>query len=225
MRFPSSHLVLVSLVPLAILSAMCGGKAVVDGLPGAGGATATSGTTATTGTSATTATSAATGGTNFAACSASGTCTLAKKSCCDPCGKPTLASFDAVNEELVDEHRASVCPEPEACPDCVSEPNPNLFAFCDTASGTCKGADLPETEFAACAQDQDCTLRNGLGCCTCGASNGYVAVSVAKLGDLDALLCEDAEPCPECDPEPPVGIEAACVSNRCEVRIVAPPGG
>lgn len=206
---------------LPLLLAFCGGKAVVDGPPGSGGA---GGTTASTTPSAISV-AVTSGGADFASCSVPGTCVLATNTCCGVCGKPTLGDFDAVNQSQTTAHRAAVCPTPEGpCPGCATEPNPDLFAYCDVGAGTCRPANLPETEYAACMVDSDCTLRNGLGCCTCGDSSGWVAVTASRLGDLATVLCEPTEACPDCEPQPPVGVQASCVEGRCQALPVVPPG-
>jgi hypothetical protein len=212
-------------LPLALLSSFCGGKAVVD--DGVGGATATTGTsmtsTAVTGT-ATTGTGSG-GGPNFAACDAPGTCVLASDSCCGACGKPTLDDFDAVGEGAVDAHRKAVCPDPSGpCPGCVQEPNPTLFAYCDLGAKTCVKAELPLTEFAACKEDADCSMRLGLGCCECMASGDWVAVATARRTVLDALLCKQDQACAGCAPKPPDGVMAACEMGRCVMKPLVPPG-
>ncbi|MBM4357507.1 MAG: hypothetical protein FJ096_05280 [Deltaproteobacteria bacterium] len=225
MRPISPGLALGTVLPLALLSAFCGGKAVVDGPPGSGGAGGAVGSTGFVATVVTAQTGVTTGGQNFASCATPGSCTLAINTCCGTCGKPTLAAFDAINEASIEPHRAAVCPEPQPCPDCAGEANPNLFAYCEPQAGECRGANLPETDLVICTKDEDCSLRNGTGCCICGDSGGWVAVSTAKIKNLEALVCEPEQACPGCVPDPPDGVGAACVEGRCELKPVLPPGG
>jgi len=223
-RSSPSRLSLVAL-PLVLLTAFCGGKTVVD--EGAGGAAATTtGTTGptTTGTTGPTTTGTGSGGANFAACSAPGTCVLASDSCCGACGMPTLDDFDAIGEGAVDAHRKAVCPDPTGpCPACATQANPNLFAYCDLAAKSCVEADLPLTEYAACKEDADCSMRLGLGCCECMQAGEWVAVATARRTDLQALLCKQDEVCAECAPSPPVGVMAACEMGRCVMKPLVPP--
>ncbi|MBM4357508.1 MAG: hypothetical protein FJ096_05285 [Deltaproteobacteria bacterium] len=214
----------LSLLALPLFSAFCGGKSIVEeGTGGAAGATGATGTGA-TGPGATGTTSG--GGPGFAACDAPGTCTLALDTCCGPCGMPTLDDVDAIGEGAAEAHRAAVCPDPSGpCPACAQQLNPTLFAYCDLAAKGCVEADLPLTEFAACAKDEDCGMRLGLGCCECGASGEWVAVASARRADLEALLCKQDEACANCAPEPPEGVTPACEMGRCVLKPVVPPGG
>lgn len=226
---PQRLSVFLVLVPFAVAATTCGGTAVVDGTSstsGAGGAGGAGTSTVVGQTVGSAQSGVSTGGQNFASCATPGSCALANNTCCSGCGEPTLDQFDAVNEGAIDDHRTSVCPEPQPCPECPTQAAPNLFAFCDLAAGECRGANLPETEYAVCQVDSDCVLRNGLGCCTCGPSNGWVSVAAASIGSLEALLCAPDEVCAECDPQPPPGLSARCSMGRCQaVPLEAPPGG
>jgi hypothetical protein len=220
--------------PLVFGLAVCGGEVVQGGATGSGGSGATTGSGGTSGASMTTGSGGTTGasmttgssttgssvsggsgGGAFASCSAPGTCVLAANTCCGVCGTPMLGDVDPVNEAQVSAHFDAVCPVPTPCPACAQMPNPNLFAYCDLAEGTCKEADLPETAFAACTKDEDCTLRLGLGCCTCIQAGNWVGVAKAQLGELSKVLCKADEVCAECEPTPPPDIVAACVKGFC----------
>jgi len=126
-----------------------------------------------------------------------------------------LGDVEPVNEAQVSAHFDAVCPVPTPCPNCPQMPNPNLFAFCDLAEGTCKEADLPETPYAACKTSDDCTLRLGLGCCTCVQAGNWVGVAKSQLGEISKVLCKADEVCAECEPTPPPDIVAACVNGFC----------
>lgn len=54
-------------------------------------------------------------------------CTLAAADCCAPCGAPTLDDVDPILASRAADHRAFVCPNPDAfpCPGCPSTPAPN----------------------------------------------------------------------------------------------------
>lgn len=208
---------------LVLFTAFCGGTSVVDATSGAGGAAASTATSASAEASAGNTTgSTGAGGPNFAACDAPGTCVLANKTCCGVCGKPTVNDLDAIGEAAIDAHAKAVCPEPGPCPACETELNGNLFAYCDLDAKSCVGANLPDTAFAACKENSDCSLRLGVGCCECIQAGEWVAVATARLADLSALLCKADQPCPNCVPQPPNGIMAACVGGRCEVKPLLP---
>jgi hypothetical protein len=220
---------------LALLGTACGsevesGSGTGGAGGGAGGSGATTGSTldSSTGTGATgpgsgttTSGSASTGaGTDpaFAACSTQGSCVLAANTCCGVCGMPTLDDVDPVNTAELDAHRAAVCPDPTGpCPACASEPNPNLFAYCDLGAGSCAEGDLSRSPFAECSGPDDCTLRLSLECCECGASGEWVAVAAAKQQELEGLLCAPDVACAKCEPVPPADVTAACVQGYCAV--------
>lgn len=194
---------------------------------GGGGDPATTTGSTTTSTSSTTTSTGVGGGPSFAACGKPGTCTLAIDDCCGPCGDPSLADFDAVNVAAVDDHFDAVCPDPDGtpCPGCAAGFDPNLFAYCDVAAGRCVGADLPETELAACETWEDCILRAGAGCCeACGTPSdgswGWVALRRDAVDDLQTLLCAEDSACPECAPEEPEGLFAECLEGVCRVVVL-----
>jgi hypothetical protein len=221
------------LVGLVSSLVACGSEVGSGGSGGAGGtggaaATSTGSDSTSVSTSSATGTSATTGvggGPSFAACSEPGTCALALKGCCAPCGAPTLDNFDAIFEGSVDAHRAAVCPDPaaEPCPKCPTVIDSTLFAYCDLDAGACKGARLDDTRFSECTKPSDCVLRLGLECCECGSTGDWVAVANAKLGELQQVLCTVDEACAKCQPQPPPEYSATCNAGRCEVVIAATP--
>lgn len=201
---------------LLLALAVCGGQVQDDA---GGGGSSGVGTTNSTAMG----TSSGTGMTEFGACSQPGTCILADRTCCGVCGKPELTDFDAVALPSVDAHREAVCPEQLLCPGCPEEPNGNLFAYCDLAAGSCRGADIGASPYSECAVAGDCTLRLGLDCCTCGAAGPWVAVANKKLGELAALVCAADHVCSECEPAAPANLSAACVKGQCAVVEVMTP--
>lgn len=195
----------LALLGASLLLPACGSD-VEDGAGGGGGSSSTT----------------SSGAVDFGACSERGTCTLASKSCCGVCGMPTLADLDPVRVDALAAHTASVCPSDEdlACPDCESEPNPLLFASCDLDAGRCIGHDLATSELAACSGPDDCVLRAGLGCCTCGSNGPWVAIAATRNGELASLVCGEEESCPACEPEPPEGLFADCVEGVCTAVVL-----
>lgn len=184
-------------------SAGCGSKVVAGG--GSGG-TGTGGTSSGDG-----------GSTSFTACNGPGQCELVGTGCCGSCGTPELTGKTAVNSAQADAYFKSVCPEPVPCPACAEQPNPNLFAYCD--SGNCRAVDVRTDALSACNTDADCRLRFGTDCCeSCsGDTSQLVAVSVSN--DLGALTCSPNEDCPGCIPGYPPGAIAICNAGHCMVDL------
>ena len=206
---------------LPFLAAGCGGNVDVTtggngaggngGDGGNGGATITS--TGTTGTVTTTNT--------FATCTGPGQCVLVPTGCCWGCGFPSPADFAAVHSSQVNAYSEWVCPEGGECPLCESQPNPNIFAYCD--AGTCQVGFVPEHPVSECAGDGDCTLRATTECCEpCGQVPSYLltAVSVTADPSLNELVCAPDQPCDACVPSYPAETFAVCSGGHCAVAIL-----
>jgi hypothetical protein len=106
---------------------------------------------------------------------------------------------------------------PQPCPQCASQPNPNLAARCE--GGACKAFDVTVNAWSACSSDADCHIRSGLGCCeTCGTdASSIVAVANAADDALRAAMCGPGDTlCPACDPRQDAF--ARCVSGHCIVQ-------
>ncbi|HEX7672295.1 MAG TPA: hypothetical protein VF395_22015 [Polyangiaceae bacterium] len=164
--------------------------------------------------------------TSWAACSLNSECTLAGKSCCEPCGMPTLAEVDAVNSSRLAEHRSALCPGPVVCAPCQvpSTKNPNLLATCSNA--VCHAEDVRTEPASACATDDDCRLRTA-SCCECGgstASDSLIAVNRSNESLYAALVCDRLQACPQCAPIYPTDVTAHCATDgHCAIRAATAP--
>lgn len=216
-----SALLLATFALAAALPA-CGGNVSISGGGGStGGAGAGGGTTTTPTTTMTTPTTTAPD--DFYACDGPGQCMLATPGCCEACGSPELGTFAAINRAKLDAFNKYVCPEPTPCPACVSETDPNYFAYCQ--AGKCVAADVRTDPVSQCSADADCRLRNGTACCEdCGMVPAFVvAVSFQAPQSMEALECTPDIGCPKCLPQYPAGWTAACgASGHCSVT-EAPP--
>jgi hypothetical protein len=199
-------------------SAGSGGNAASSG---SGGNAATAGSGATGGVGASGG-SGATGGAWFA-CDDTSQCTLFANNCCGGyCEAAALSQFTAVSSQYVSEYQAQNCTKDTACAGCISFPQPNYAAVC--RAGQCLAIDISQSELSACANDSDCTLRWGSGCCEACTSpepfpeNGLTAVS--KNANVTSALCGSAVP-PCCAPAayPPDAV-AWCNSGHCAVTFL-----
>lgn len=203
---------------LALLFAVpaCGGNVSVSG-SGGGGSGGAGGTTTGTTTTGTTSSSD-----DFFSCNGPGQCVLAVPSCCSGCGIQEASAFEAVNAAKADAYFKDVCPEPMPCPECVSQPNPNLFAYCD--SGKCAVADARTHPVSECGVDEDCHLRNGAGCCeTCGVDPNVVIAVSSLVQTIPSLTCAPDAGCPKCAAQYPEGWTAVCTEAAHCVVNPAPP--
>lgn len=214
--------ILLAALGLSVAPLACGGNVNVGSKGAGGGATTSTTTTGTSTTTTTTVTSTSTSSTtateDFAACTGSGQCTLAPKSCCGVCGSASLGDLAAVNSAKLGAFHAYVCPNPQACPNCAQMPNPNLFAYCNASE--CVAADVRTDPVSACAVDADCTLRAGSACCeACGdlTLGQIVAVSSKASPNLAGLVCGPDSGCPGCIANMPQGATAKCAAGHCAV--------
>jgi hypothetical protein len=207
-RLSSLSLALVGLVTLALSVNGCGGNVVAPGSGGGGTSTTTTGTTTST-----------TGG--FFSCDGPGQCLLVEPGCCSGCGMQEIDALVAVNSAQVSAYHKSVCPVETPCPACASQPNPNLFAYCD--NGTCRAADIRTHEVSACSSNADCHLRLGPGCCEACGGSAFELTAVSA--GLEALVCSPSTACDDCVPQYPLDAEAVCSNGHCGVVFKAAAGG
>lgn len=148
-------------------------------------------------------------------CNGPGQCALTTSDCC-LCGMPEITDYVAMNQAS-----AAKCDCGGPVCDCASAPNPNLAASCE--SGTCAAWDVRQRkDYAGCADDTDCRLRNGLDCCEgCQASN-YSVVAVRKDAEsaLKAALCEGGSACSKCMVQYPSTVTAVCNAGSCQVMYI-----
>jgi hypothetical protein len=198
-----------------------GGTAGLGGGPGVGGTMGTGGA-GTGGVGTGGAGGSGTGGQDggipdWAACNGPGQCAAIEGGCCGVCGVPQLPAFVGVNTQRVQEYHTQQCPLPVRCPACAMGVNPNIAARC--IQGRCQPFDVRlDPEYSACQIDTDCHLRDGLGCCVCGATGGWVALSQRGGAAIPAVECAPNTACASCLPLPPMGMTAICSNSVCTVK-------
>lgn len=142
------------------------------------------------------------------ACNTHADCVI-DRGCCGICQEPSLEILKAANRAY-DSSRAPEC----LLLDCDYCDPPGLEQFGARCSmGHCEVYDVRESELSACETDDDCHLRNGLGCCESCSGDDWVAISIDPT-KLSELACGD-EPaaCPPCVAIPPEPLGAACGAN------------
>jgi hypothetical protein len=214
-------------IGLFLCVAGCGGNVTVGagGAGGEGGGT-TSAPTGGSGSTVSTTTSTGTGTApgDFAACNGPGQCLLATATCCGPCGFPELPDYVAVHNDKAMAYYESLCPDPVACPDCITGYDPHLFAYCDLAAGKCVGADARTHAVSACTSADQCYLRGGASCCeSCNELTQGELTALSTFADpsLVELVCNPDAPCPPCAPSYPAGAQATCgPDGHCSVLVL-----
>jgi hypothetical protein len=153
----------------------------------------------------------------FDDCSGPGQCVLAGNTCCGVCGAPAVTDMAAVNNTLFDEYRTYICPMPTGCPECATQLNPNLFAYCEASK--CIAADVTMHAFSECTTAADCSLRHGMECCESCAGDAYDLVALNANGktEIYQTVCDPLASCPDCAPNYPPEYKADCMAGRCVV--------
>jgi hypothetical protein len=160
----------------------------------------------------------------WTACAVPSDCVFVSKGCCSPCGIPSLDDYDVINRVYVEEHHTDVCPDPIPCPNCATEPNPELVATC--IDGRCTGMDIGTEDFSACTADDECVIRVP-DCCECGADTSHsnlIAFRVDAWSTFMQIVCDPMVDCPMCEPIYPVDAEPFCdTDGHCAVRFIPTP--
>jgi hypothetical protein len=129
--------------------------------------------------------------------------------CCGICEEPSLEKLKVVNRAY-DSSRSPEC----QLVDCAFCDPPGLEQFGTRCNmGQCEVYDVRESDLSVCENDDDCRLRNGIGCCESCSADDWVAISIDPM-KLSELVCGD-EPlaCPPCVAIVPEGLAAACGDN------------
>jgi hypothetical protein len=89
----------------------------------------------------------------------------------------------------------------------------------DCRAGRCVVVDVRTTAATSCLDNNDCYLRDGLGCCEGCDGQGFVALS--HNADVALLTCGSGPipPCLPCDSPIPSNYVPQCVANHCAVVI------
>jgi hypothetical protein len=153
---------------------------------------------------------------DYRTCTGPGQCELTPTQCCS-CGLLGLNQLSAINIAKRPEFKQWSCgPAPVQCPPCVGTADPYLIARCQT--NLCTGFDVrTDPTYTKCGSDQDCMLRQGLGCCECNPSGQWVAISKVGAMILTPQVCGPSTACPGCFPTPPAGYSAVCRAGACQL--------
>lgn len=168
------------------------------------------------------------GSPNFDACTQPTDCIITGSSCCGICDSPDLQARDliAFNRQYAPslfscvDSGAGAAPPDIACTPCptlAGDTGSLKYFVPNCVQGACVVEDVRTSALSACKSEQDCTLRNGNGCCeSCGPSQ---AIAISNHGGFNELVCGDnPPPCLDCEPTLP-GAVAQCnpMTNHCEV--------
>jgi hypothetical protein len=152
-------------------------------------------------------------GVEWGACTGPGQCELVTAKCC-ACGEIGLGQLVAVNSSQRDAFSKAICGNMPPCPPCVGTIAPNLIAVCE--AGRCRGIDIQsDPTYTKCGNDQDCTLRSGLGCCECPETGEWVPISHAGSILVKSQVCAPSTGCPKCIPTPPLETRPICRNGVC----------
>ncbi|AUX22478.1 uncharacterized protein SOCEGT47_029810 [Sorangium cellulosum] len=158
------------------------------------------------------------------ACEAPGDCVLAAVDSCMGCDPVHAVSLVAVNRSMKDAYDIANQSHDIACEPCPDVPEAERTSQYFTATcerGRCVVLDVRESPLTECAEDADCALRDGLGCCEGCDGTGIVALN--QSADLTGMVCpEGFGACPPCAPQYPPGMTAVCSAGRCRPEIKAP---
>ncbi|WP_437936587.1 BPTI/Kunitz domain-containing protein [Sorangium sp. So ce341] len=161
---------------------------------------------------------------DMAACAAPGDCVLASPRCCAACNPNDAHAFVAVHRDAATDFWNTLGCGDVACAPCpeVSEAESTgqyFAAACE--AGRCVVLDVRESPLTECAQDADCALRDGVGCCEECSGKGIVALN--QSADIESIVCpEGFGACPPCAPVYPEGMTAVCLEGRCQPKLSSP---
>ena len=194
-----------------ILVAGCGSVATPGGSGGGTSVTSTG-----TGTDTSTGAGPGTGGgaSTWAACTAPGQCELAAKGCCGTCGTPQVNDVNAVNRGQEQAYQTANCPQPLPCPECASQINPDLAAFC--VGDTCKPIDVRGDPVSACVTDADCRLRYSDCCESCATASPELVIALSQSGAsvYTSQVCAPSQACEKGLTTYPTSVKAVCAASK-----------
>ncbi|HMJ11258.1 MAG TPA: BPTI/Kunitz domain-containing protein [Polyangiaceae bacterium] len=157
------------------------------------------------------------------ACETPTDCTLVPVACCGGCGNEELDSVVAIHRNRERAYATLRGCTGIACAPC-QEIDPlertDRYFVPTCQNGQCRVIDLRTDLATICSRDDDCRLRNGIGCCEgCSADPGQlVAIHREQEGNFSRLVCGTGPvACPACAPIPPDGYAAVCSRRRCTV--------
>ncbi|MBI5537286.1 MAG: hypothetical protein HY898_31480 [Deltaproteobacteria bacterium] len=209
-----------------------GGDGSVGGSGGTAGSGGVGGSGGTAGVGGATGGSAGTGGTEHGWdwCFGPGWCVKLYNGCCPACGLEKITDNTAVNRDPVQQatFRAAQCSDPTpGCPDCMTQTDPNLAAFC--VAQHCEMIDVQTNDVSACNSEGDCMLRYPECCEQCGgpAPQMLIAINKSQYSTYQDQACDPTSPaaCPPCVPVYPDDWMAYCGADKhCHAAQIQTPG-
>jgi hypothetical protein len=171
-------------------------------------------------------TSSGGGGTDAGAvyddCSDNSDCVIRPASCCGQCGAATRDDIVALNKARATAYETANCEEMFGCPACYMAQDARLVATC--TGGKCAVVDLAQHASTECGATSDCRIRTNA-CCECGGPTDVehvIAIAGSAEASFSALVCDEAQACPECAPVYPPEMTAVCTDGHCEAVSVQP---
>ncbi len=158
-----------------------------------------------------------------AACTSSSDCVVITRGCCGDCALRQPDPLVAVNHDAAANYPLRAGCGGIACPICdPPDPDDSAWFGATCQAGFCELFDARESSVTECTTNEDCTLRDGLGCCEGCSADARKVVAVNPEGGLGALVCgSDPVGCPACVPQYPPALEAVCNAGRCAVISLA----
>jgi hypothetical protein len=175
------------------------------------------------------------GSPNYDECSKPTDCMVTGGGCCGICDGPGVQARDllAYNKKyagLLIGCGSDTAPTPDPgsgaappgdiacapCPPLMGDEGTLKYFVPNCVRGECVVEDIRSSAVSLCKTDQDCTLRNGNGCCeSCGEQR---AIAVSTNGSFSKLVCGDfLPPCAACEAQPG-NVAALCGADQhCQV--------
>lgn len=168
------------------------------------------------------------GGADFTRCTGPGTCTLARKTCCDTCDAVNLETRVGIARSSYDAYLAGLCTGATGCPPiaCDRIAEPNVQAWCrPSADGSrCAAVDVRSESISACTTDADCMLRYDECCEPCEERFERVIALNRTSGALyREMVCTGTEICARCLAPYPAGTIAVCDPSTKHCRVQGAP--
>jgi hypothetical protein len=152
---------------------------------------------------------------DFTSCDVNSDCIVRSESCCGSCGAATRSDALAINKAQAAQYADMACDGDKGCPACAPLfIDPTLTATC--RKGRCELVDLQKDAVTRCNSDDDCKIRTP-DCCEChgdSAPGRLLGIASTAERDYAALVCDDAQACPECAAIYPPDVEVSCNAAR-----------
>jgi hypothetical protein len=149
---------------------------------------------------------------NWGSCEHDSDCTLVSNGCCEGCEPVEDQQLLAINRQYVGDQQNSICPIAASCVPCptVTEYEATRKYFKPVCtSHQCSLLDVRQSPLTQCKANADCTLRDGVNCCSECDGSGYVPVNNS------ANFCDAPTACPKCVSITPREYQAECIKGVC----------